>query len=394
MGSFKELELTRREVLRGLACGAATAAAPALWMNIAEAQMVDCLARWQDMLRARDAQSQIARQVSAIMSAAKTQSGLTATQSLANQTLSVHKAMVSMTGMRVMQGAVTAGTASQESFALSQIKALGPAVTAKKVAAANSAVAAGNFAAVTGDSLFGPIVKAGVSSMQGFVKSMASTAAALRAMEANNLALFARQVSDARAAKQLTDPQIDRLIKLYASHPGIVSTLTQVRSASATVQAPALTSVAVATSVDGCLPCAVPDAGTPGLADRLFGLIGIRSAHALEPMTTVLIVIAVLNAINLVVALAVLTKCAATELAPDALASCMDEARSQYDASLAAAEQRRQACVASCVLGVCTPGFVCDAAKATEVALASAAYWAKQQACYLTAAQTGFTSQL
>jgi len=394
MASFSDSTLTRRELLGGLAYGAATAAVPALWMDAAEAQVVDCLARWREMLGLRDAQGQIARQVSAIMSAASTQSGLTATQSLANQTLSVHKAMVSMTGRRVMLGAVTAGTASQESFALSQIKSLGPAVTAKRVAAANSAVAAGNFASVTGDSLFGPIVKAGVNSMQGFIKQMSSTASALRTMEANNLALFAKQVSDARAAKQLTDSQIDRLIKLYANHAGIVATLTKVRSASTALPVQDLKFGAAAVPVDGCLTCELPDSATTGLADRLFGLFGIRSAHALEPMTTVVIVIAVLNAINMVVALAVLTKCAATELAPDALASCMDEARREYEASLAAAEQRRQACVASCVLGVCTPGFVCDAAKATEVALASAGYWAKEQACYLTAAQQGVASQL
>ena len=104
----------------------------------------------------------------------------------------------------------------------------------------------------------------------------------------------------------------------------------------------------------------------------------------MEP-ATLIIVIAVIATVAFVATLWTYIKCVQTTEQPDRFTDCMNNAMNVYNQALATAEQHRQNCLRTCAFGICTPAFICDGAKATEVAAATAILWASQAVCYAVA---------
>lgn len=385
MPQSSETRWSRRQAVKVLVGTAAAAALPSLALRGGPAlAQADCSAVFSPMVSlAESAGSIVTSFISATGSAAR---GAGAEQ-VAAVTRDLRQAAQQMSTIRaggMIKGIVMRGVQTQRAQAAAIESRLGREGAIGRLQWAIEQYQRGNHQAVAQDPDFAPIVNAGIESYRGFLAQLDTTTAALRQQQRAALQNFADAAGQARASGELQDEQIDRMLQVYRDNAEMSRVLQQLRAAPVRSALPPF-------MAPDCTPCGVPEAvaaapDKPG--NRLWGLLGVRNAHAVPIVVAVIVVVvAVAVTIAFLGALWALTKCVETVEPPSRHDECLENARRKKEAAFARAEQGRQDCLNTCTenfgIRVCTPDFVCLPARVAQETAAHTIYVTEVNLCFL-----------
>jgi hypothetical protein len=389
--------MSRRQLIKVMGAGAALTALPVVLTRTGYAQQqgatqIDCESIWKGFDIMRQIFKDIADTVGGIIGGAAKGPGIGTAESALEQAIKLNKQMATATGIGVVKGAIAEGVVGQRSYLLDLQKRLGEKGATAKLDWANEQIAKGNHQAVADDPDFAPVVKTVLQSVQQFSSSLRDASNAMQKLELANVDQFAKDLSQARQKKEVSDEELARLRKLYADHPGLVEAIDRTIKTPLGRFVPAgepFSPRLAATGSMECSPCAVAPAGDAPISERLLALLGIRSAHAVEPITLILgtalivmVVLVVAAVLTYAATLWTYIKCVQTTQEPSRFDDCVANAQRNFDEAVQRARRNRTDCVAYCSNNFCVP-FWCEGAEAAELTAANAVLMAALALCYL-----------